>query len=50
MQFRPAALRAHLAARKPFAVHYLMWITARNRQTGAEVGVKVNQMPRLVAH
>ncbi|PZO64608.1 MAG: hypothetical protein DI498_11010 [Paracoccus denitrificans] len=34
MQPRPAALIAHLIARKPFIVRHLIWIRARNRTSG----------------
>ncbi|MFE3839657.1 hypothetical protein ABNX41_21770, partial [Rhodobacteraceae bacterium PA1-206B] len=35
MRTLPAAVAAHLAARKPLLVHQLLWISARNRTSGA---------------
>lgn len=35
MQSRPAALTDHLTARQPFIVRHLVWISARNRGSGA---------------
>ena len=35
MQARPAALASHLNARLPIVVRWLLWISARNRATGA---------------
>lgn len=57
MRTFPAALTAHLAARKPLIVRQALWIEARNRSTGAvspvglwtgdgDVSVTVNGTPR----
>jgi hypothetical protein len=39
MRVYPAAVAAHLAARKAMLVHVLMWITAKDRSTGAAASI-----------